>query len=175
MDTADINVTELTRANWHHLFTKVLARPIKMFLTESIVLFSCIYLSLIYAIFYLFFEAYPIIFEDMYGMTPGECGLMFIPSKSTSALVYGQGSLTACYSCRWRSSIVYRLPSLRQHIPACSGSRETLGPSRRVSTSATCFHRRAIIFGGDFLARLDGQSVDPLDRTGYRGYTSTLR
>ncbi|KAI2637675.1 major facilitator superfamily protein [Hypomontagnella submonticulosa] len=71
--------TQLTRENWHHLFTRVLARPVKMFCTESIVLFSCLYLSLIYAIFYLFFEAYPIIFEDMYGMTPGECGLMFIP------------------------------------------------------------------------------------------------
>lgn len=77
-------LTELTRENWHHLFTRILARPIKMFCTESIVLFSCLYLALIYAIFYLFFEAYPIIFEDMYGMTPGECGLMFIPSKSAS-------------------------------------------------------------------------------------------
>ncbi|KAI1449015.1 major facilitator superfamily protein [Annulohypoxylon stygium] len=71
--------TQLTRENWHHLFTKVLARPVKMVCTESIVLFSCLYLSLIYAIFYLFFEAYPIIFEGMYGMTPGESGLMFLP------------------------------------------------------------------------------------------------
>ncbi|KAI0883673.1 major facilitator superfamily protein [Annulohypoxylon maeteangense] len=78
-ETHALASTQLTRENWQHLFTKVLARPVKMFCTESIVLFSCLYLSLIYAIFYLFFEAYPIIFEGMYGMTPGECGLMFLP------------------------------------------------------------------------------------------------
>ncbi|KAI1761213.1 major facilitator superfamily protein [Hypoxylon sp. FL1150] len=81
--------TELTRENWHHLFTRILARPIKMFCTESIVLFSCLYLALIYAIFYLFFEAYPIIFEDMYGMTPGECGLMFVPIAVGALLSFG--------------------------------------------------------------------------------------
>jgi len=35
-----------------------------MLIHESIVLFTCIYLSLAYAIFYLYFEAYPIIFQD---------------------------------------------------------------------------------------------------------------
>ncbi|KAI1392347.1 major facilitator superfamily protein [Hypoxylon trugodes] len=80
MADTDVSVlAQLTRENWHHLFTKVLSRPIKMFCTESIVFFSCLHLSFIYAIFYLFFEAYPIVFEGIYGMTAGERGLMFIP------------------------------------------------------------------------------------------------
>ncbi|KAI2627563.1 major facilitator superfamily protein [Hypoxylon sp. NC1633] len=90
--TTDANIlasTQLSRENWHHLFTRVLARPVKMFCTESIVLFSCLYLSLIYAIFYLFFEAYPIIFEGMYGMAPGECGLMFLPIAVGALLSFG--------------------------------------------------------------------------------------
>ncbi|KAI9925474.1 hypothetical protein MW887_005855 [Aspergillus wentii] len=61
------------------LVTRVLTRPIRMIYSESIVLFSCIYLSLTYSIFYLFFEAYPIIFQGIYGFTTGQCGLAFIP------------------------------------------------------------------------------------------------
>lgn len=45
------------------LITRVLTRPVRMIYSEWIVLFSCIYLSLTYSVFYLFFEAYPIIFR----------------------------------------------------------------------------------------------------------------
>ncbi|KAI0418938.1 major facilitator superfamily protein [Xylaria grammica] len=79
VDPVDAHVLSPAQLTWQHLFTKILARPVKMLFTESIVLFSCLYLSLIYAIFYLFFEAYPIIFEGMYGLSPGETGLMFLP------------------------------------------------------------------------------------------------
>ncbi|KAJ5152117.1 major facilitator superfamily domain-containing protein [Penicillium capsulatum] len=61
------------------LVTRVLTRPIRMIYSESIVLFSCTYLSLAYSIFYLFFEAYPIIFQGIYGFSTGQCGLAFIP------------------------------------------------------------------------------------------------
>ncbi|KAI0911050.1 major facilitator superfamily protein [Ustulina deusta] len=90
-DPVDVHVlspAQLTAANWHHLFTKILARPVKMLFTESIVLFSCLYLSLIYAIFYLFFEAYPIIFQGMYGLSPGETGLMFLPIAAGALLSF---------------------------------------------------------------------------------------
>ena len=40
----------------------ILTRPIRMF-GEPIVLFTCLYLAFIFAIWYLFFEAYPIIFQ----------------------------------------------------------------------------------------------------------------
>lgn len=40
-----------------------LTRPVRMIVHESIVSFSCLYISLAYAIFYLYFQAYPIIFQ----------------------------------------------------------------------------------------------------------------
>lgn len=40
-----------------------LSRPFRMVAHESIVSLTCLYISLAYAIFYLYFEAYPIIFE----------------------------------------------------------------------------------------------------------------
>jgi hypothetical protein len=36
-------------------------------------------MSIAYGIFYLFFQAYPIIFQGVYGQSPGICGLMFLP------------------------------------------------------------------------------------------------
>ncbi|KAJ4344047.1 hypothetical protein N0V85_009822, partial [Neurospora sp. IMI 360204] len=56
----------------------VLTRPIRMILMEPIVSTSCAYISLCYAIFYMTFEAYPFIFIDLYGLSPGECGLTYL-------------------------------------------------------------------------------------------------
>lgn len=60
------------------LTTIVLTRPIRMILMEPIVSTSCAYISLCYAIFYMTFEAYPFIFIDLYGLSPGECGLTYL-------------------------------------------------------------------------------------------------
>lgn len=43
---------ELENQSWQEFFTVVLTRPVRMFLFEWIVLFSCLYLSVAYAIFY---------------------------------------------------------------------------------------------------------------------------
>jgi MFS family permease len=43
--------------------TVTLTRPMRMAIQESIVSLTCLYLALAYAIFYLYFQAYPIIFE----------------------------------------------------------------------------------------------------------------
>lgn len=70
---------ELERKGAKQMITVTLMRPLNMFLFEAIVLFSCLYLSLAYAIFYLFFEAYPLIFQGIYKMNAGETGLAFLP------------------------------------------------------------------------------------------------
>lgn len=44
--------TELEKRDLHELLVVILTRPIRMFLFEGIVLCSCLYLSLVYAIFY---------------------------------------------------------------------------------------------------------------------------
>lgn len=61
------------------LVTRVLTRPIRMILTELIVTATCLYLSLVYAIFYMSFQAFPIIFQDVYGLSPGVTGLCYLP------------------------------------------------------------------------------------------------
>jgi MFS family permease len=65
-ETGDKNIValaELEEKGLRHVITIVLTRPIRMFLFEAIVLFSCLYSAFTFGIFYLFFEAYPIIFQ----------------------------------------------------------------------------------------------------------------
>lgn len=70
---------ELEEKNFKHIATVVLTRPVRMIFFELIVSSTCAYLSLAYAIFYMFFTAYPIVFQGIYGMEPGMSGLMFLP------------------------------------------------------------------------------------------------
>src|SRR5204863_8142676 len=59
--------------------TKYLSRPLQMFFLEPILLFITIYLSLVYAILYLFFFAYPVSFQQVRGWKhPGIAALPFL-------------------------------------------------------------------------------------------------
>ncbi|KAI1269782.1 major facilitator superfamily transporter [Xylariaceae sp. FL1019] len=78
---------ELEDKDLKQVVTRVLTRPIRMILTELIVSATCAYLALLYAIFYISFTAFPIIFQDLYGLSPGVTGLLFLP--------IGLGSLIA--------------------------------------------------------------------------------
>lgn len=74
--------SELDKKTAHYVVTVVMPRPFQMLIHESIVMFTCMYLSLAYAIFYLYFEAYPIIFQgpkSIYNFSPGIAGLAFLP------------------------------------------------------------------------------------------------
>jgi MFS family permease len=46
-----------------HTIKGILVRPIRLFFCEPIVFCVCLYLALAFGVFYLFFEAYPIIFQ----------------------------------------------------------------------------------------------------------------
>ncbi|KAI1438509.1 major facilitator superfamily transporter [Xylaria sp. CBS 124048] len=70
---------ELEPKDAKQIVTRVLTRPIRMALTELIVTATCLYLALVYSIFYLSFDAFPIIFQGLYGLTPGVTGLLFLP------------------------------------------------------------------------------------------------
>ncbi|KAI1364690.1 major facilitator superfamily transporter [Xylaria arbuscula] len=70
---------ELEDKDIKQVVTRVLTRPIRMILTETIVTATCIYLALVYAIFYISFGAFPIIFQQLYGLSPGVTGLLFLP------------------------------------------------------------------------------------------------
>lgn len=49
-----------------------------MLFFELIVSMTCVYLSLVYAIFYMTFQAFPIIYINLYGLSPGVEGLLFL-------------------------------------------------------------------------------------------------
>lgn len=57
---------------------KYFTRPVRMLMTEPIVLLVSLYMSFVYGILYAFLEAYPYIFEGEYGMSPGVAGLPLI-------------------------------------------------------------------------------------------------
>lgn len=70
---------ELEAADLHQLAVRVLTRPVRMLFFELIVSATCVYLALCYGIFYMTFQAYPIIFQEVYGLSPGVEGLCFLP------------------------------------------------------------------------------------------------
>lgn len=81
-NNAIIASSELQKTSVRFVLTIVMTRPFRMLIHESIVMFTCMYLSLAYAIFYLYFEAYPIIFlgpTSIYKFSPGIAGLAFLP------------------------------------------------------------------------------------------------
>lgn len=78
---------ELEKKGFKQMATVTLTRPLRMICFELIVTSSCLYLAVAYGIFYMYFEAYPIVFEGIYKQSPGVSGLMFLP--------VGAGSMSA--------------------------------------------------------------------------------
>ncbi|KAI1772878.1 major facilitator superfamily domain-containing protein [Hypoxylon cercidicola] len=56
-----------------------LIRPFQLLFTELIVLLMSLYMSVLYGLLYMFFVAYPIIYQKGKGYSAGITGLMFIP------------------------------------------------------------------------------------------------
>ncbi|OLN86746.1 Polyamine transporter 3 [Colletotrichum chlorophyti] len=70
---------ELEQTDFKQLATVVLTRPVRMIIFEPIVSCTCAYLALVYTIFYMSFQAFPIIFQQLYGLSPGVSGLAYLP------------------------------------------------------------------------------------------------
>lgn len=70
---------EMERTDFKQLATVVLTRPVRMIIFEPIVSCTCAYLALVYTIFYMSFQAFPIIFQRLYGLSPGVAGLAYLP------------------------------------------------------------------------------------------------
>ena len=56
-----------------------LIRPLQLLLREPIVMFLSLYMSVLYGLLYMFFVAYPIVYQEGKGWDAGKTGLMFIP------------------------------------------------------------------------------------------------
>jgi MFS transporter, DHA1 family, multidrug resistance protein len=59
------------------LISKNFSRPMRLLFTEPIVLLLSIYMAFIYGLLYLFLTAYPIVFQQIHGMSGGVGGLPY--------------------------------------------------------------------------------------------------
>ena len=66
-----------SRVNFHSITRVYLVRPFVMFVQEPILALLTIYMSFLYGVFYLLFEAYPVAFQEERGWNPGVGGLPF--------------------------------------------------------------------------------------------------
>ncbi|KAI9796881.1 MAG: hypothetical protein M1833_005930 [Piccolia ochrophora] len=66
---------EEIEVDFRELLEKNFSRPLRLLFTEPIVLALSIYMSFIYGLLYLFLTAYPIVFQQIRGWTPGIGGL----------------------------------------------------------------------------------------------------
>ena len=102
-----VSPLDVQSRNLREMLLITISRPFRMIIHEYIVSLTSLYLALAYAIFYLYFEAYPIIFQGrcpiparttletrinehhagIYKMSPGVSGLMFLPSKSIQTTI----------------------------------------------------------------------------------------
>ncbi|KAJ5734607.1 hypothetical protein N7533_013010 [Penicillium manginii] len=71
------------------ILVKAFTRPVYMIFCEPIISLTCLYLSYASAIFFMYFEAYPLIFQGIYGMSNGIAGLAFLPIAVGAAIGMG--------------------------------------------------------------------------------------
>ncbi|KAI9369549.1 major facilitator superfamily domain-containing protein [Aspergillus egyptiacus] len=69
-DEVEVEFTELVRNNF--------ARPLRMLVTEPILLLVSLYISFVYGLMYALLGAYPVVFQGVYGMNMGVGGLAFV-------------------------------------------------------------------------------------------------
>lgn len=67
----------------------ILVRPFTLSFSEPIVFFLNIYIALIYALLYLWFESFPLVFGGIYGFDLGQNGLAFLGILVGGLLVIG--------------------------------------------------------------------------------------
>ncbi|OAK98740.1 benomyl/methotrexate resistance protein [Phaeosphaeriaceae sp. SRC1lsM3a] len=72
---SEIAQSKLTRSQ---LIYDALVIPWKINALDPAILFTSVYTGLVYAVFYSFFEVFPIVFIDIYGMNLGQMGLTFL-------------------------------------------------------------------------------------------------
>ena len=68
---------EEIEVDFRELMTKNFSRPLRILVTEPIVLLLSIYMAFIYGLLYLFLTAYPIVFQRIHGMNLGIGGLPY--------------------------------------------------------------------------------------------------
>ncbi len=82
---------------------ETLYRPILITILDPAVLFANVYTSIVYGIYYSFFEAFPLVYPRYYGFNAGETGLTFL--SITVSVVLG----CSIYWANWGLRVVPRI------------------------------------------------------------------
>ncbi|RDW93400.1 MFS transporter [Aspergillus mulundensis] len=69
---------EIQNLSSKDILFEALIRPFQLSFLEPIILLLNLYIALIYGILYIWFEAFPIIFEEKHGFNAGQTGLAFL-------------------------------------------------------------------------------------------------
>lgn len=78
-DVSHVTEQELDKRPLGQRMRLFLIRPFQLLFQELIVFLISLYMSVLYGLLYMFFVAYPIIFQEGKGYSAGITGLMFIP------------------------------------------------------------------------------------------------
>ncbi|KAF2811077.1 MFS general substrate transporter [Mytilinidion resinicola] len=72
--------SEIDQANLssRDIVVEALWRPMQLMLFDPAIAFTAVYTALIYGIYYSFFEAFPLVYNGMYGFNLGQQGLTFL-------------------------------------------------------------------------------------------------
>lgn len=102
---------------------EALVRPFELCFLEPIVFLMNLYISLIYGILYIWFEAFPIVFSEIHGFNPGESGLAFLGILVSTCCITMPGYFYWKY--RWQSQHFDghgNIAPEHQLPPACIGA-----------------------------------------------------
>lgn len=79
-DARLVSQCEIDQANLspREIAIEALWRPFELVLRDPSIAFTAVYTALIYGIYYSFFEAFPLVYEGMYGFNLGQTGLTFL-------------------------------------------------------------------------------------------------
>ncbi|KAE8160756.1 major facilitator superfamily domain-containing protein [Aspergillus tamarii] len=100
---------EVVKVDFQELLEKYFTRPLRMLITEPIILVVSLYMSFIYGLVYALLVAYPYVFESVYGMNPGLSGLTFF------GLIIGQ--VLACGFVLSQQSIYVKKLIANKNVP----------------------------------------------------------
>ncbi|KAF4313514.1 Major facilitator superfamily [Botryosphaeria dothidea] len=92
-----------SQVDLRYIMQKFIARPFAMLFLEPILLLVTLYMSVVYGILYLFFESYPIAFQETRGWNEGVGALPFL--SITVGVVLGGSLITYTTKTRFRRKL----------------------------------------------------------------------
>ncbi|KIX92435.1 uncharacterized protein Z520_11910 [Fonsecaea multimorphosa CBS 102226] len=110
------------------LIEKNLTRPLRMLVTEPLLLLTGFYLSFVYGLMYVTLSAYPLIFRGVHGMTPGVGSLPFL-GIALGMVMAGIASISmnSRWARKYRSNNNRALPEWRLPLAMVGGFVFTIG------------------------------------------------